>query len=469
MKLFRKIFLQVFCGMLLLSAGLLVYFLWNSANQNLKDVTAYEQQLLQSQKWLFRSRIARSDVGQAEPSVQDAAVVTVFREVFGSRGAVYKNDEELFNVTGYQFDCSGLRQTCRGESFDSYEIGVSKPQRTDGRWLVLFLSDESLAGFAQYSMVFYKDVTDIYVRTEQLLRQGLLFTAALLAAVGLLLYRGIYRVIRPMIELKQMAAAIADGAYESRVPVRGRDEIGELTMSFNRMAERVELHMEELSLTNERQRRLLGSLAHELKTPLTAIIGYADTLLTVRISERNRVQALEYIRSEGRRLSVLSEKMLELTGLYESGTSGLEKKATEVETLLGRLKDLTAYRLKERGVQLLIFCEPTGLQKEMDADLVMSLLMNLVDNAYKASGEQGIIRVRADADGFAVEDSGRGIPAEDLARVTEAFYMVDKSRGRSAGGAGLGLALCSQIAMLHGWELEIESEEGRGTRVSVRW
>lgn len=105
----------------------------------------------------------------------------------------------------------------------------------------------------------------------------------------------------------------------------------------------------------------------------------------------------------------------------------------------------------------------------MDADLMMSLLMNLVDNACKASPDRSEIRVIADDHSIVVEDHGKGIPANELGRVTEAFYMVNKSRAKSAGSIGLGLALCSRIARLHEAQLVIESEEGKGTRVSVVW
>ena len=233
------------------------------------------------------------------------------------------------------------------------------------------------------------------------------------------------------------------------------------------MAEKIEEHVEKLSAVNETQRQLLGSLAHELKTPMTAIIGYADTLLTLRLSERRREQALHYIGDECRRLSRLSVKMLELTGLYEMGESTIEKKEVEVLPFLEKVKELTFWRLQEKKLSLEISCTPEDLTKTMDQDLMMSLVMNLVDNAVKASKEGRKIWIRADERELSVRDEGKGIPLEDLARVTEAFYMVDKARARSAGSVGLGLAICEEIAMLHGARLSLESEEGKGTCVHL--
>ena len=105
----------------------------------------------------------------------------------------------------------------------------------------------------------------------------------------------------------------------------------------------------------------------------------------------------------------------------------------------------------------------------MNKDLMISLLTNLVDNAVKASENGSEIIMEAKEDRITVRDSGCGIPEDEISRVTEAFYMVDKARSRKAGGCGLGLALCGKIAELHGAELEITSKEGEGTEVSIIW
>lgn len=478
MKLFTKIFLQIFVSFLLLSQVIFIYIVNQSKEQMITSIENYESSIFWELSRKFENKFQEFNFQQEEENIQKLMAVSSFRAAFGSNGVLYRNQEELFNSTPYEFDVKAITEEMRGtgKGEDSRGIGRVVDSRS---FLILPCGDKSLLVFLStgdrrqasdtYQLLYYKDVTDIFVRSKKLLLDGLGFTLLALLVIGGILFRGIYRTIRPLVELKKAAASIASGAYEIRLPIRGKDEISELSASFNQMAEKVEEHVEKLSATNEAQRRLLGSLAHELKTPMTAIIGYADTLLTVRLSDRRREQALNYIGNECRRLSRLSVKMLELTGLYETGESSLEQKEEQIEELLKRLKDLTAYRLREKQVCLEIHCEPEELTHSMDSDLMMSLLMNLVDNAYKASGEGGIIRVRADETGFLVEDFGKGIPEEEVERVAEAFYMVDKSRSRSAGSVGLGLAICKQIADMHGAELRIESEEGKGTRVSVLW
>lgn len=104
-----------------------------------------------------------------------------------------------------------------------------------------------------------------------------------------------------------------------------------------------------------------------------------------------------------------------------------------------------------------------------DSDLLESLLINLIDNAAKASAPGSVVWLVGKKNEITVEDEGFGIPDEEIARVTEAFYMVDKARSRKAGGCGLGLALCSRIAKLHGARLVIESRQGEGTTVRVQF
>ena len=454
MKLFKKLFLQIFLAFLVLSQAVFFYLLYESRRQAVESVWHYESLSFQEKMQKLGQRL-NGTYEMDELEIQDRIVTSAFREYVGSQGILYRGTEELFNVSPYEYEVGDIFKK-RGEML---------LLKSGERRLLLFC--DTLTFGKNYRAIYYKDITEIYQHFERLFYEGILFTLGALLLIGAFLFQGIYRTIRPLVELKKAAAALAGGSYEIRLPVRGKDEIGELTASFNQMAEKIEEHVEKLSAVNETQRQLLGSLAHELKTPMTAIIGYADTLLTLRLSERRREQALQYIGDECRRLSRLSVKMLELTGLYEMGESTIEKKEVEVLPFLEKVKELTFWRLQEKKLSLEISCTPEDLTKTMDQDLMMSLVMNLVDNAVKASKEGRKIWIRADERELSVRDEGKGIPLEDLARVTEAFYMVDKARARSAGSVGLGLAICEEIAMLHGARLSLESEEGKGTCVHL--
>ncbi len=485
MKLFRKIFLQVSLAMVALASVLLLFLLREMQKESLQDTALAEMEQFQLRIENFTEKMNGYQLDDGGEAFADVVAIWQFQQIFGSKGALYHDQKELCNLSPYTYD-TDLPQKQEWDLknlFSRYMTAVSLPQTADDKRLLLFYGETQTGDYA-YHIVQYRDVTNIYERTNRLRLWGIGFTVLVLLIAGAVLFRGIYRSLHPIVELKNTAAAIAGGAYGSRVAVRsgrkegrgkarcrcrGQDEIDELAESFNRMAGKVEEHMAALQEVNEKQRELLGSLAHELKTPLTAIIGYAQTLRAPNLSDKNRNRALEYIYSEGKRMARLSEKMLELTGLYESGGDTLDFREVELAGLFRKLEELTAFRRSGKQLGMKASCEPPSLTHRVDQDLLMSLLMNLVDNACKASSENGTILVSADDAGIYVEDHGQGIPRGEIGRVTEAFYMVDKSRSRRAGNVGLGLALCRQIAVMHGAELKIESEEGEGTKVSILW
>jgi signal transduction histidine kinase len=260
---------------------------------------------------------------------------------------------------------------------------------------------------------------------------------------------------------------IASGDLSCRAVLRGKDEIGVLASDFNNMADRLEQNINDMKDAMRRQEEFMGGFAHELKTPMTSIIGYADLLRGHTLSENDKRVAANYIFMEGRRLEVLSLKLLDLIVLKKRDFTFLPISiASIVEDAVLLLRPV----LEKRDVHLLYDCDiGTCL---IEPDLFMSLLLNLIDNARKAIDGGGQITVRSrtvdDVCEISVIDNGRGIPEEELSKIKDAFYRVDKSRSRAQGGVGLGLRLCDEIAALHGGEITFESESGKGTTVTIK-
>ena len=204
-----------------------------------------------------------------------------------------------------------------------------------------------------------------------------------------------------------------------------------------------------------------------MKTPLTSIIGYSDTLRHVKLNDEQKDRALEHISREGKRLEKLSGKMLQMLGLHQNDSIKME--SHYIGELLEHVVQLEAEPAAQRQIQLQTEYEDFFLK--MDDELMESLLVNLIDNAFRATEAGGHITIKAYKESrrkiLEVTDNGRGIPQEELGKITEAFYMVDKSRSRQEGGAGLGLALCVKIAEVHGGRLDITSQLGTGTKVRV--
>ena len=270
----------------------------------------------------------------------------------------------------------------------------------------------------------------------------------------------------PLRRLSRVTRTIASGDLSCRAALHGRDEIGVLAVDFNDMADRMEVNINEMKDTMRRQEEFMGGLAHELKTPMTSIIGYADLLRGHALSDTDRRDAANYIFMEGRRLEVLSMKLLDLIVLKK-------RDFTFVQTGIARIVGDTARMLKpaldKLGIALSLDCD--GSVCMLEPDLFMSLLLNLIDNARKAIDAGGEIHISSETAGglcaIRVSDNGKGIPEDELGKIKDAFYRIDKSRSRSQGGVGLGLRLCDEIAAVHDGAISFESMPGEGTTVTV--
>lgn len=220
-------------------------------------------------------------------------------------------------------------------------------------------------------------------------------------------------------------------------------------------------HYEKLQALNDRQSRFVADLTHELKTPLTSMIGYADLLRSAPLDESRRRAAADAIYHESTRLESLSQQLLALQGLQtDSVTLGSVPVAAVFADVTRSLPDAA------------LDCDaPAGAAVRADRVLLADLLRNLVLNALHAEPKDGTVHLTcAEAGGqwrLTVRDNGCGIPAGALPHLTEPFYRVDKARARANGGSGVGLALCAEIAAAFGTKLEFESTPGEGTTVAI--
>ena len=310
-----------------------------------------------------------------------------------------------------------------------------------------------------------EDVTYVQDEMKNLLIVLIFSAVTIVILTVVLLYVILRHVFLPLQQLNDSAKQIAEGVYSNRVRVQKADEIGELSQSFNQMAEAVELHTHQLEESEMRKTLFMGNLTHELKTPMTAISGYAQMLLTLKLSERDQEEALGYIYSECGRLERLSKKMMRLLEL--DGDESFPFEDVAVADLFKEVRKSCEMLGKEKQIEL-VFRED-GEHFRLDADLMQDALLNLIDNGIKASEPGSRIIVSADKNGISVEDFGKGIPKEEQEHIFEPFYMVDKSRSRKSGGAGLGLALTARIAKLHHAKIQVESEVGKGTKVILQF
>ena len=336
----------------------------------------------------------------------------------------------------------------------------------DGEYSLQIAGQFEFSGNTMYLESIY-DISPVFDGRQYqqvVYRRLFIIVVALGAALSWLLS---FWMTSPLRRLSRVTRTIASGDLSCRAEHSGKDEIGVLAADFNNMANRLEHNINEMKDTMRRQEEFMGGLAHEMKTPMTSIIGYADLLRGHTLSDEDKRDAANYIFMEGRRLEVLSLKLLDLIVLKKRDFTFL---SIRIESIVKDAARLLSPVLEKRDVRLTYDCDAGTCM--IEPDLFMSLLLNLIDNARKAIEGSGKIHIQSRTnDGFCeirVSDNGRGIPEEELYKIKDAFYRVDKSRSRAQGGVGLGLRLCDEIAALHDGELSFESELGKGTTVTIR-
>jgi signal transduction histidine kinase len=296
-----------------------------------------------------------------------------------------------------------------------------------------------------------------------------LLQAGAIAAVVALILSGLIarQVAGPLQEMARVSHGIAQGNYSQSAPVSGPVEVRELGESINAMAQQVQT-------SQQAQRDFLANVSHELKTPLTSIQGFAQAIQEGAANSPETVQrSATIIYDEAERMRRLVSDLLDLAR-WDASPHTLNRAPLDLRLLLVALAERFALRAQERGVNLKTDL-PDLPSMLGDADRLAQVLGNLVDNALKHTPSGGTVTLAASIVGdqaqVTVSDNGHGIPPEDLSRIFERFYQVDKSRARpgsAGGGVGLGLAISKEIVIAHRGRITAESVVGIGTRFVVR-
>lgn len=315
-------------------------------------------------------------------------------------------------------------------------------------------------------LVNYKDISYLYKDIDEQIRDFKVMFVIVLSLCGVVMYFIAYALTKSISQLHKAANEMSAGNFEIRSGVKTKDEIGDLNQAFNLMADSIQCHMDKLEEEGRKKEEFVANFTHEIKTPLTSIIGYSDLIRMNAVSDETRILGANYIYSEGMRLEKLSMKLFDLLLL---GQEELSLKQIWVEALIQEVEFIVRPSLERDGISFV--CEPMEACIMGDYEMLKTVFINLIDNARKASdpGKTVYFSAKREQDNicFVIEDNGVGIPEEELGKITEAFYMVDKSRSRQQGGAGLGLPLVQKIIGLHTGEMEIRSKAGEGTKIVV--
>ncbi|WP_332648579.1 sensor histidine kinase [Lysinibacillus sp. 54212] len=280
---------------------------------------------------------------------------------------------------------------------------------------------------------------------------------------GYFVFKGLRHIMRPLHLLQEAVEQMSKGDYSARVAVASKDEIGQLSNAFNRMAEAIQ-HEDEV------QKTFLATVSHELRTPISYVKGYSEAIQNSFLEEDKKDEAIALIAREANRMERLTNELLQLVRIDNELQEVVLYPIVLAETIRDVTNLLAAEALKKE------ITLNTRLDEELiveaDEEKLKQVFINLIENAIRYSNDGTCITIETSKVGkFAriqVIDKGIGIPAADLPKITERFYRVNKARSRADGGSGLGLSIVDKLVRQHFGQLTIESELEKGTTVTVQ-
>ncbi|MFZ0035195.1 MAG: ATP-binding protein [Sedimentisphaerales bacterium] len=312
--------------------------------------------------------------------------------------------------------------------------------------------------------------SEVQLELHQLYRAVMLGTAAAICIAAIIAYVMSRGISRPIRQMKEVAGAVAKGQFDNKALVKSNDELGELAQSLNAMSDELKLKIERLKYLDKVRTDFVANVSHELKTPLTSIRGFVETLEDGAINDSSNARRfLAIIEKHTQRLGNIIDDLLRLSELESGG--GIEMAELDLKGLIDEIVMGFGHALAVKQQRLSVETSGGDFTVRGNKDKLEQVFVNLVDNAIKYTKEGGRIKVLlAKADDsviVTVEDNGIGIPKEDIERVFERFYRVDKAHSRELGGTGLGLSITKHIVSAHNGKIRIESEVNKGTKVFV--
>lgn len=323
----------------------------------------------------------------------------------------------------------------------------------------------------QYNIIISEDLKDIFKEREEQINFFVKVSFVSSFFVALFLYIIIYFLTRKIDKLNRAVNQIAKGDYSTRVENLGKDEIGMLAEQFNKMADSVDTNIKEIKQVSENRKNFINNITHEIRTPLTSIIGFSSLMKNGKVNNENDI--IEYsskIYDEGIYLNSISQRLMDII-LLENQKVKLEL-INISETIQETIKNI---KYNFRDVEIYNEIE-ADIWLYSDKTLLQSLVTNIIKNAimaYEKNSKKGVfVQLVREKDGqinLRIIDGGRGMTEEELKKVLEPFYTLNKDRNREISGMGLGLPLCMKICETINANLDIKSKFGEGTIIDIKF
>lgn len=387
----------------------------------------------------------------------------LFEEIGESNGILIQREGNIVLYSNYEFTSSDYLFLQDIEELDvvdntTMEIDVFVDETKGAEHLVVGTIPTDMEVYAIYLV---KDMTSIYEEQEAFVWNYIIISGITIL-IGILMIILLVRYSTKHLQsLSIIANEIADGNYNKRVVIEAKDEVAEVGNHMNIMAMKIESVVQELKEQIERQKLFIGAISHEYKTPLTGMLLHLELLNSIELDIEAREHSLEHITNQCHYLEDITRKLTQLIMMEQN----LSISEVDMEGFLGDIVAQSESILVEKHISLQI--ESDVKTMIFDKVLMLVAVMNLINNACKASEEAGIIMLRVTDKCISVEDSGMGIDEQELERIKEPFYVVDQARSKRISGTGIGLALVNEVVLLHKGTLSIHSQLQRGTTVTI--
>lgn len=292
----------------------------------------------------------------------------------------------------------------------------------------------------------------------------LIFTTLAISLIiaSFLIYYATQRITKPLTDITKITKEIASGDFHKRLDIESKDEIGELSRSFNNMAR----ELENIEMT---RKGFIANVSHELRSPLTLIKGYIKGLMDDKLPEDKRRKYTNIIYEETERLSELISNLLDLSRM-ESGKYNLEFEEFDINELLRRNIIKFTNKLEEKNIDVEVNFLEDPLIVRGEKDSISQVIYNIIDNGIKFmskdDGQKLMINTKLKGNKaiISIEDTGIGVAEEEIEDIWERFYKSDKSRSRQIKGTGLGLPIVKEILKAHNEDIWVESQVGKGSK-----
>ncbi len=464
MNVVWKIFIVMICLIsVVLSIGgyLLIEYGFSKTIEN--DIQSVDSDII-SIKFLYESEainVLNNNSNLSDSTIQYISNRLQNNDMYKSYNLYVLNDKKelIYQNSNLNFDntlVSNLKDNTR-----AYKI-----INNDNLYYINSICEINIKGEKVYIQI-SKDISSTFeMKNEQINMLGIMLVIVV-SFGSIFIYAISLSITRPIRKLIESVKSISKGNYNQRLNVRGSGEIVELANEFNIMAEAIEKNITKLENIASLQENFVSNFTHELKTPLTSIIGYSDMLRTKILDQQTIFNSSNYIYSEGKRLESLTIKLLDLISL---NNKAFIFKSTNTKKLIKDVLNIMDPIIIKRKINVVTKIDDSYIR--IDEDLIKTLLLNILDNSIKASSDCSTIEIFGIKENkkyvIKVKDYGIGIKKEEIEKITEPFYMIDKSRSRKENGIGLGLNLCKKIADIHNAELNFESEFGVYTIVTFK-